>query len=240
MTDLISIPFAGAVAVNGPGGANAHNLPNGGYQFNPGSGGGFNPATSLGASNSGTSNGLTQYIGFFQLVAYKSKKVVPVLLPGGGLSNTTNYEGQKMSGWRKYIVTCEPQQNTSIPQGPTGVFNPGQQDTHQIDTAGGLVTTHPATNTPRIPVVPGVVTTGQNNKAADIVRKRDEDARRKAIAAALAKRKAVVAALAKRKAIAAALAKRKAVVAALAKRKAIAAALVKRKAVVANKRRIRR
>ncbi len=32
----------------------------------------------------------------------------------------------------------------------------------------------------RIPVVPGVVTTGQNNKAADIVRKRDEDARRKA------------------------------------------------------------
>ena len=57
----------------------------------------------------------------------------------------------------------------------------------------------------RIPVVPGVVTTGQNNKAADIVRKRDEDARRKAIA----KRKAIAAALAKRKA-AAALAKRKA------------------------------
>jgi hypothetical protein len=67
----------------------------------------------------------------------------------------------------------------------------------------------------RIPVVPGVVTTGQNNKAADIVRKRDEDARRKAIA----KRKAIAAALAKRKAIAAALAKRKAA-AALAKRKA--------------------
>ena len=123
MKDLFSIPFTGSVASNGGGGVAGGNNP-GALGFNPSGGGGSNPASGYGAANTGTNNGLTQYIGYFRLVAYKNKKVVPVLLPGGGMSNTTIYEGQKMSGWRKYIVNCKPQQNAGIPQIPGGVVNP--------------------------------------------------------------------------------------------------------------------
>jgi len=186
MTDLISIPFAGSVPSNGGGGVSSGNNP-GGIGFNPGggSGGGLNPFANgdgaVHAGNTGTNNGLTQYIGWFQLVAYRNKQVVPLPDLDGGTENVTVYEDFKASGWRKYIVTCEPQQNVNIPQGPVGLFNPGQQDTQQIPAARGFVTTYPAGNDTPIPVNPGVVSTGQAHKAAaDIARKRKVEAQKKA------------------------------------------------------------
>ena len=106
-----------------------------------------------------------------------------------------------------------------------------RSNTDKSNVPGAVITGHmvkpvvdPVSPNPRHPVYPGVVTTGHNNKAADIVRKRNENARRKA--------------LARRKAAAAALARRKAAAAALARRKAAAAALARFRSVNAKRRRV--
>jgi hypothetical protein len=111
-----------------------------------------------------------------------------------------------------------------------------RSNTDNSNVPGAVITGHmvkpvvdPVSPNPRHPVYPGVVTTGHNNKAADIIRKRNENARRKAAEAAAASRKKVESEL-RRKAAAAALAKRKAE----AHRKAAAAAIITRhKAAVA-------
>ncbi len=171
MTDVISIPFAGSAPSNGGGGVAGGNNP-GGLGFNPGGGGGgSSPASGYNATNTGTNNGLIQYIGYFQLVAYRNKQIVPLPSLDGGIENVTVYEDFKASGWRKYTVTCEPQKNTNIPQGPTGVVNPGNQD-------------NPAFDARNIAMPSGVVTSGQAGKiAADIARKRKAEAERRRKAA---------------------------------------------------------
>ncbi len=154
MTDFMSIPMAGAVAANGPGGANGHGISDGSLMFNPGGGAdGFNPATSLGSSNTGNDTGMQQYVGFFRLVAYKNKVTMPALNYDGSVANTVIYNGKKMSGWRKYVVNCETEQSTvalDSPGGiqtapPTGPFNPDDGNAFPLPLPPVDTTFDPAT-----------------------------------------------------------------------------------------------
>ena len=198
MTDFIAIPFAGSTPSNGPGGANANNQPGGGLMFNPGGGsGGLNPATSVGATNTGTNNGLTQYIGYFKLVAYKNKQVITLPALGGGTQDVTVYDAYKSSDWRKYIVTCEPQQSTVALDAPkglvnppkTGVFNPDDnpfpRPAPKVDTAFDPATqdlTGPTVHKPRPPrdiVQKHSAGYVKNDDVPDRIKKLAAEARRK-------------------------------------------------------------
>lgn len=131
MTDFMSIPFAGQTPVGG--GQVGHNVPSNGLMVGGNGGSGGIPQNNLETTNTGAGDGSKRYVGFFRVVAYKSKKTVPVLQVGGGWTNTVVYSGKKFSPWRKYDFTCEPQQSTVALDSPDGIQNAPNTGTFNPD-----------------------------------------------------------------------------------------------------------
>lgn len=205
MTDFIAIPFAGSTPSNGPGGANANNQPGGGLMFNPGggNGGGLNPATSVGAANTGTNNGLTQYIGYFKLVAYKNKQIVTLPAVGGGTQDVTTYDAYKSSDWRKYIVTCEPKQSTVVLDSPKDFVNPPKTGVFNPDDGPAFPQPKPKADTTFDPATRDLVgpTVHKPSPPKDAVINRDVPDRIKALAAEARRKQAAAKQDAKQKRI---------------------------------------
>lgn len=180
ITDFMTIPFAGQTPVGG--GQVAQDVPSNGLMVGGNGGGGGTPQNGLVATNNGADAGEKRYVGFFRVVAYKSKKTVPVQELGGGWTNTVVYSGKKFSPWRKYDFTCEPKQSTVALDSPdgiqnapnTGTFNPDDEPAFPkpdpvVDTTFDPATrdlTIPPTHAPK--PTGGIVRTNPKTRTDDV------------------------------------------------------------------------